>query len=178
MSDTSWYERLRNQYRPTRLRVLLIAESPPDPGSNDRRFFYSATLRADNLYRGVALAVYGHRADVDTLDKPHVLELLRQDGYWLIDAVEHPVNKHSTAQRRAAIRNGLPQLVERCRVLAPSAGVIVCHTVVYAEAADALRRAGVRVLHDEALPFPLGNWRAQFVAGFRAALAAAEDAAR
>jgi hypothetical protein len=33
-----------------------------------------------------------------------------------------------------------------------------------------LRDAGVRVLHDQPLPFPLGNWRAEFVAGLRQAL--------
>jgi hypothetical protein len=57
-------------------------------------------------------------------------------------------------------------LVRRCRELEPRVGVIVCHGVVYAEAAASLR-AGVVLLHDQPLPFPLGNWRAQFVRGFR-----------
>jgi hypothetical protein len=43
--------------------------------------------------------------------------------------------------------------------------------VVYQLASSSLRDAGVTVLHDQPLPFPLGNWRAQFVAGFRRALA-------
>jgi hypothetical protein len=29
----------------------------------------------------------------------------------------------------------------------------------------------VTMLHDQPLPFPLGNWRAEFVAGLRRALA-------
>ncbi len=47
----AWYEELREQHRPSRLCVLLIAESPPDPGSGERRFFYSPALTIDNLYR-------------------------------------------------------------------------------------------------------------------------------
>jgi hypothetical protein len=49
---TAWYEQLRQQYRPDRLEVLLIGESPPDPGAGGRRFFYAPTLQIDNLYRG------------------------------------------------------------------------------------------------------------------------------
>src|SRR2546422_2294554 len=47
---TEWYEELRERYRPERLRYLLIAESPPDPGEGERRFFYSPALTIDNLY--------------------------------------------------------------------------------------------------------------------------------
>ena len=63
LSELSWYEQLRQRYRPQRLSVLLIGESPPDPGVGARRFFYAPTLAAaDNLYRGVAAAVYGENS--------------------------------------------------------------------------------------------------------------------
>jgi len=171
MTDTeAWYAELRQQYRPAELRVLLIGESPPDPRDGQRRFFYSPRLSHDNLYRGVSQAVYGERPDVDIRDKPLVLELLRADGFWLIDAVEHPINKTTDALRRCALGAALPDLVERCVALAPEHGVVICHSVVYKVAAPALRASGVHVLHNEPLPFPLGNWRARFVEGFRAAL--------
>ena len=166
----AWYDELRERYRPTTLRVLMIGESPPDPGAGDRRFFYSPRLTYDNLYRGVAEAVFGGRPDVDLRDKPRVLELLRADGFWLIDAVEHPIDKASPSTRRKAIRDGTQALVERCQELAPARGVVICHGLVYGLTAEPLRRAGVRVLHNAPLPFPLGNWRTQFVEGFRAAL--------
>jgi hypothetical protein len=165
----AWYDELREQYRPQRLRVLLIGESPPDPGTGARRFFYAPTLTHDNLFRGVAQAVYGD--DVNVYDKVVVLERLCDDGFWLIDAVEHPINKERSGPRRRSIEAAVPRLVERCRELAPQLGVIVCHGLVYELAAPALRRASVRVLHDEPLPFPLGNWRVRFVIGMRKALA-------
>lgn len=170
----AWYEELRQQYRPARLRVLLIAESPPDPGAGERRFFYAPRLTIDNLYRGVAQALYGERSDIDVSDKAAVLERLREDGFWVIDAVEEPINKLAAAARARAIAEAVPSLVERCGELAPECGVIICHGKVYAAAAPALRRAGVRVLHEEPLPFPLGNWRRQFVDGFQHALATVE----
>jgi hypothetical protein len=88
------------------LRYLLVAESPPDPGEGERRFFYSPALTADNLYRSVAEAVYGEDRNVDLRNKPAVLDRLRQDGFWLIDAVETPVNKLRSSDRARAIKKG------------------------------------------------------------------------
>jgi hypothetical protein len=268
-----WYEELREQYRPERLRVLLVAESPPDPGEGERRFFYAPELRVDNLYRGVAQALYGEHDEMDILDKPAVLDRIRADGYWLVDAVDEPINKLGSAARARAIAAGVPRLAERCVELAPELGVMrsqrkcekrrarlrcpiprqnrwmmeksamptsssaqdltetsrcecqsdnptipnrrsrprhpsagppptptpprcaaipvshlhgaalafgvrqvgaggrrICHGKVYAAAAQPLREAGVVLLHDEPLPFPLGNWRAAFTSGFRQAV--------
>ena len=166
----AWYEELRERYRPERLRVLLVAESPPDPGDGERRFFYSPELRADNLYRGVAQALYGKQGETDILNKPAVLDRIRADGFWLIDAVDEPINKLGSAARARAIAAGVPRLAERCVELAPELGVIICHGKVYAAGAQPLREGGVVLLHDEPLPFPLGNWRAAFIRGFRQAV--------
>jgi len=167
-----WYERLRSANRPSRIRVLLIGESPPKSEGTNLRFFYSPTLtRYDNLYRGVANALYGECADVDVRDKPAVLARIRNAGFWLIDAVDEPINKKSSSARLKAIRAGAAVLVQRCIDLAPEVGVIICHDKVYRETAIPLRNAGVHVLHSKSLPFPLGNTRARFVTGFRNALA-------
>lgn len=169
----AWYEELRERYRPDPPRILLVAESPPDPGAGDRRFFYSPELRADNLYRGVAEALYGEQPGFDVRIKPAVLEQIKADGFWLVDAVDAPVNKLSSVARARAIEAAVPRLVGTCIGLAPEEGVIICHGKVWAAVSAPLRAAGVNVLHDEPLPFPLGNWRAQFVAGFRRALSTA-----
>jgi hypothetical protein len=119
---------------------------------------------------GVAQALYGQQPDVQLADKPAVLRRLQADGLWLIDATDQPVNHLPSTARRAAIQAAVPQLVDRCCDLAPRRGVVICHNIVYQLAAPALRDAGVTVLHDQPLPFPLGNWRAEFVAGLRRAL--------
>ncbi len=165
------YERLREQYRPCRLRVLLIGESPPDPNQGEARFFYAPDLtQYDNLYRGVAEAVYGTDPEYDPSDKQRVLERLSRDGFWLIDAVSEPINRLPRSERRARIVAAAPGLVSRCMELKPQRGVIICHTVVFESVADLLAKSGVSVLHATPLPFPLGNWRRQFVEGVRAAL--------
>ena len=173
-SGLAWYEELRQRYRPNLVRLLLIGESPPDPRDADRRYFYAPTLsQHDNLYRGVSEALYGSLVDFDVRAKVANLAQLREDGVWLVDAVEHPVNARSKSERRRAIRQNVSGLVERCLIINPTLGAILCHGPVYDATAEPLRQAGIRVLHDDALPFPLGNKRAEFVAGVRRALAAA-----
>jgi hypothetical protein len=169
----AWYEDLRESYRPPVVRILLIGESPPDPGEGPRRFFYAPTLSHDNLYRGVAEAFYGEEPDFDIKDKVGALQRLCRDGVWLIDAVEEPIDKHTTSARRRAITEAAPSLARRAAALSPTVGALVCHGVVFASAVPALRAAGIPVLHDKPLPCPLGNWRVDFVTGARQALTSA-----
>lgn len=166
-----WYEQLRAQYRPRPVEILLIAESPPDPAGGERRFFYLPKLsRHDNLYRGVAEAVYGLDPNVRLRDKASVLDRLRDDGYWLIDAVRQPINRAGASAKRRAVKGELPDLLARACAADPQRGVIVCHGEVYKVVAPELKSSGIPVLHDKPLPFPLGNWRERFVKDFRDAL--------
>jgi hypothetical protein len=63
-----------------------------------------------------------HSREIDLADKPAVLGRLQADGFWLIDAVDRPVNHLLPGPRRAAITATAPQLVARCRALAPRRG--------------------------------------------------------
>jgi hypothetical protein len=151
----SWYEDLREAYRPDHLKVLFIGESPPDPGDGERRFFYAPTLsQHDNLLRNLAEAIYGDDV-LERATKVEVLERFREDGYWLIDALRRPINKAKKEDRRARIKAAVPALVTRCKELAPEYGVVICIKDVYEEAIGKLLASGVRVLHRGALPFPL-----------------------
>jgi hypothetical protein len=88
------YEELRERYRPEPIRVLLIGESPPDPGDAERRFFYAPTLsRHDNLYRGVAEALYGDTRGFSVKDKAGNLGRLREatSPAGRFPRIEHPV---------------------------------------------------------------------------------------
>ncbi len=166
-----WYDELRERYRPAPLKVLLVGESPPAPRGEAVPFFYADHLGADNLFRGVVEAVLG--LDAETLrrePKARILAELQERGLWLVDAVDEPVNHLPMPERRERVRGGVEGLVERCLRESPERGVAICHGLVYRSAAGPLRAAGVRLLHDEPLPFPSRGQRARFVAGLRAAL--------
>lgn len=167
----AWYDELRRQWKPPVVRLLLVGESVPDAGAQERRFFYVPKLdRRDNLFRGVVEALYEPipRGSTGQPKQPW-LERLRSDGVYLVDLVPFPVDKLTLGERRRARREHVSTLIERVQRLDPE-GVIVCHAPTFKEVAPALRAVGVPLLHDEPLPFPLGNTRARFVAGVRAAI--------
>lgn len=87
------YSRLREGFRPERIRLLFVAESPLAPTGDELRFFYNPEQdRWDYLYSSVMLAIFAdfeHRPG----QKGKWLRKFQEDGYYLIDAIDHPVNK-------------------------------------------------------------------------------------
>lgn len=64
MAEEEWYQSLREQWKPSHIRLLLVGESAPDDGGDpgNRRFFYSEPLnQADNLFRSVVAALFRQR---------------------------------------------------------------------------------------------------------------------
>lgn len=176
MRELPWYADLREVHRPERVRVLLIGESAPDPGAAERRFFYAPVLdRRDNLYRGVVEAFYGCSPGQAGDPKRPWLSRLKADGVFLIDLVPFPVNDLSPDKaearrlRASARREHVAACVEHTRQLDPE-GIIVCHGPSFDVLAPPMRAARLPLLHERAIPFPLGNWRARFVREVRQAL--------
>jgi len=170
VAEAQWYTALRDVWEPDSVRVLLVGESAPDPGDAQRRFFYAPTLtRADNLFRAVVKTFYGQSPGRAGDAKAPWLERLRDDGVFLVDLVPFPVNRLAPGERRKALRAHADALVAEATARMPD-GVVVCHGPTFRATADALRAAGVAVLHDHAIPFPIGNWQARFVAEVRQAL--------
>jgi hypothetical protein len=94
-------------------------------------------------------------------------------GFWLIDAVGEPINDLTRSRRQKIVARAASELAALCVELAPSAGVVICSALVFGAVIGSLREASVRVLHDQALWFPLPFAREEFVHGFREAIARA-----
>jgi hypothetical protein len=172
MPGAAWYAELREDHRPDDIQLLLIGESAPDPGLAEPRFFYAPTLTAaDNLFRGVVLALYDHRFPLGSagLSKAPWLDQLERDGVFLIDLVPYPVNSRRSGERAKARRDAVPDAVKLAKDLSPK-GIIICHDPTFRAMAPSLLAADLPVLHDSPIPFPLGNKRAEFAAAVRTAL--------
>lgn len=171
MADVSWYAVLRDAHRPTRVRLLLVGESAPDPGATERRFFYGPILdRRDNLFRGVVEAMFGATPGRAGDAKAPWLARLKAEGVYLIDLVPFPIDKLPPRARARARHEHAAACVDQAGALSPG-GIIVCHAATCDVLAKPMRAAGLPLLHEEPIPFPLGNHRAAFVAKVRAALA-------
>lgn len=85
------------KYKPARIRVLFVAESPPYVQVDKRAsyFFFEDNPGADILFATLIEALYRKKYRKGPGCKPRLLGQLKNDGYWLIDAVEFPINRAS-----------------------------------------------------------------------------------
>lgn len=145
----SWQEALRTRYRPERIRVLFVGESPPAGGT----FFY---LGDSILYRAFREA-FGNLEDF-------LVEFQKQ-GFFLDDLVPFPVNKMLQHERKRTRRAHIGSLSNRLRHYRPEA-VVTVMKAIQADVTESIERAGLSFSH-HAVPFPRREHRTRFVSEIR-----------
>ncbi len=146
------------KYRPSEVRLLLIAEAPPD---DESRYFYFEDVRAhDSLFRHVAAAILGWTPD--RTEKARALEQLGDRGVFLIDASEIPLGDRQ-------LQVDAQDVADRCRALNPE-GIVLIKTTVYDALFSDLDSAGLPVINKR-IPFPGSGRQREFMAAFADALA-------
>ena len=149
--DGSYYKALRRQerqrldFRPLRIRLLFVGESPPSSG----RFFYQ---RDSGLYRAMRDTF---RIVDPSITDASFLAAFQASGSYLIDLCREPVDHLDSRSRRAACLASETSLSRTIRRLQPSSIVTVVRSIE-ANVSRATLRAGWLgpSLH---LPYP-GRW--------------------
>jgi len=149
------------KYRPSRVRLLLVAEAPPCTA--DRYFYFEHVDRHDWLFRYVWEGLTA--AKPDRAHKAAGLAALRSEGVFMIDLHEASISAPTLAQLRPCV----PGLVSRCRAINPQS-IVLIKSSVYDAAFDALVHAGLPVI-DARIPFPASGQQRKFLDGFRRAVA-------
>lgn len=106
------FEEIRQRYKPIKVRRLFVGESRPINGT----FFY---FENSNLYK------YTKQAFEEIYSNFFDLKSFMNDGYWLYDVCEIPVNGMSDASRRQCINDGIPQLMYAIREMEPEIVIVV-----------------------------------------------------
>jgi hypothetical protein len=138
-------ERLRKHYRPNRVRVLFVGESPPASG----RFFYRQDSGLYRAVRDTFLVAF------PVLESKKFLDIFCSSGCYLVDLCGEPVDKMNSGARQAACRAGELRLARTIRILRPKIIVTVVRSI-RANVLQAQSQARWRGLHLE-LPYP-GRW--------------------
>lgn len=163
IKNMSSYDEVRKKYRPTHIKVLLIAESPPPAPEvqSSRQFYYTDRIRKDDrLFVNTIRALYPETLESTEAqleeEKEQWLQRFKDDGLYMIEALEdsqeHEVTKK---QRQERINAVLPRLLERVKALAePGTKIILIKSNVFDVAAEPLRQAGYIVLNTELVDYP------------------------
>lgn len=138
-------ERLRKRFRPERVRILFVGESPPASG----RFFYQED---SGLYRAIRETFLFAFRD---LREDRFVDSFRSLGCYIVDLCERPVDRLDARSRRRACAAGEIRLARTIHRLDPEIIVAVVRSI-----GDNVRRAaksaewnGLQV----DLPYP-GRW--------------------
>jgi len=151
---------LREQFKPDHVTTLFVGESSPAGGTH----FYRAN---SNLFRAPRAAFATAFGDV-VPDGPRFLHWFRDQGCWLVDLADRPVNRLEAADRAGAVLGGVERLADLIREEHPERIV-----AVKASIAPAVRQAAsMAAFEGEAveLPFPVRQWRAVYVQELASAL--------
>lgn len=157
----------RERFRPKRVRLLLIAESPPRSVVDTplRHFYHPRGPAPDTLFRAVATALLdaAPAREGGAEAKEAALSRLAAGGYFLLDSAQCPVNHLPARDRRAAIHRCAGAVLRfqvAALALAPEARIcLVVRGTVPGAALPVLRELGLvgRVADPAGLPFP-GRW--------------------
>ncbi|OKH80003.1 hypothetical protein EB75_21675 [Mycobacterium sp. ST-F2] len=147
------------QYQPSRVRLLLVAQAPPD--ADDRYFYFVDVAQHDSLFRAVARAILPQVEPTRT-NKASLLAQLRDRGIFLIDLKPDPVDGSDLSPY-------VPALLDRIAELEPER-IILIKADVFRVAYPALAAAGLPVSQMR-IPFPSSGRQKEFAVTFGRALA-------
>jgi hypothetical protein len=157
---------LRQSYKPTSVKWLFIAESPPPTaGTISTRHFYRTGIgSADRLFANTIKALYGEASKLSETElaeqKESWLHQFQSDGCYMIECLDDSLPHDTTpAERKQKIKAVLPQLISKVRKLASAdTKVILIKSNPYNIATTPLRAAGFNVINQALIDYP-GYWR-------------------
>lgn len=157
------YEKIRQQYKPKIIKILLIAESPPPSAhTQSSRHFYRAEKirRDDRLFVNTVKALYPEAAALTESElepnKEMWLRKIQADGIYMIETLPSSLPHETTKeQRQKLIAQHLPQLIEKIKTLVnEKTGIVLIKSNPFDMAAEPLRHAGFRVLNKRLVDYP------------------------
>lgn len=168
------YRAAAQKYKPDKIEVLIIAESPPPFRNKAARYFYFDELsEPENLYHGVMTAIYGNRFDASHQMKPNNLRQFCHDGFFLIDAVKFPFYEiQDASDKQNVIKSYASDRAREVKTLGAE-HVILVHPNVYAGLKDTFDKNKIAVLNSGPIRFPIRNDPEafqEFVRDFKGAL--------
>ena len=146
------------RYRPDQVRLLLVAQAPPDAA--DRYFYFTDVKSQDALFRSVVRAVLPG-AETTRYNKASLLAQLPYRSVFLIDLKPDPVDG-------SPLSPYMPALLDRISELTPER-IILIKADVFDAAYPALSAAGLPV-SPVRIPFPSFGQQKAFAVAFGRAL--------
>jgi len=156
-------ESARQKYKPAHIRLLFIAEAPPEAGSG-RFFYFENVVQHDGLFLEMMKVLYDTQALDASLvrkNKAKYLQRFQEDGFYLIDASDRPIVEG--ANKQGVIRQALPALIARLDELnLVQTPIVLISKPVFEVCEKPLRTRGWNVINTETINFPGSSQQEHF----------------
>ena len=169
MNPLQRFAQASNRYLPDPVRLLFIAEAPPDIRVH-RFFYFTGLTKGDTLFLEMMKVLYpaeigfarerfqpGFSVQQVRHNKENLLRRFQVDGYFLIDACDRPMpDGASTPGKMQRMKSALPALQQRLKHLLsqPEVPIILIGGVTYAICAAPLRHSGWNVVNHSMINHP------------------------
>lgn len=149
------YAEAAAKYRPKKVRILFIQESPPYAA--DRHFYFMGVKAHDGFWVNLMRFLYAPEFTDDTsaerARKDHWLTRFQKDGYWTIDSTHGSISKGEHEERVEIIARHAPERVAEVKAIKP-AQIVLVKKSVFDALSEPLRAAGLPVVNEVAVPYP------------------------
>jgi len=151
------YEKASKKYKPDKIKYLFIAESPPVKKDDEElRYFYFEKFKGkDFLFNSIMEVVLpDHYIDYKTHNnKALLLNKFKENGYFLIDACEYPINQYKN--RDSFILSDFPTLLQKIKTIGDDdTKIILIKKNIFDLLYTRLKEHGFNVINTEHLDFP------------------------
>lgn len=158
MHDRAYYIDLREQFRPSKINVTFVLESPPVSG----KYFYDPKGKTGEPLFSAMMKVIGHEPAI----KEDGLVAFSKTGFFLVNATYSPVNHiKSMKKRNEAILADLPELIQDLKYSLGNqqVRVVLVKANICRLLEEPLKTAGFRVINNGTIvPFPSHNHQPNF----------------
>ncbi|CAG5086849.1 hypothetical protein [Parvicella tangerina] len=162
------FNQARLKYKPTVIKYLLVAETPPKSDSN-RFFYFEYVDKQDSLFLEIMKVLYPIETSSLSikeirLKKEEFLNRFKTDGFYLIDSLDKPFEeKYSSRQKIELIRKGQVDLLSKItKLLSSETKVILIASPVYKANIEFLKANKVPVINSEFIDFPGSGGQKKF----------------
>lgn len=148
-------KKLRETYKPTVIKCLFLAESPPLSQNGSLRFFYNPKEdKYDFLFKAIMDAIFpDFKKEYKKGDKEKYLKKFEDKGFYLIDATDKPINKESNKNKQ--ICDNLENKTHEIKTLiSKNTPIIIIKKNVFTIFQPKLKKEKIKVLNKEFIPFP------------------------
>ena len=143
------FERIRKKFKPKKIKILLIGESPPE----GRDFFYELK---SSLYEYTKKA-YLNTYKKDISNKGEFLKLFIKSGIYLDDLCHHPINNFDDPLKEIKRKRSKPFLTKRLKSYNPDV-IVILMIGIEKHVKEAIKLSGIKCKKIYTTHFPSMSW--------------------